>query len=437
MAPKVVDRFLGNDGFPPCARKRTLVLTTALALSHVVEAGVFDAFPYVDHAMHAVFDAEVLQFVGTANAEALEDILRASGDTRWQPLLVTLGGDTFVDIDDPLGENTPRRALLSLGVGDFRNTSVGPYQEMIIAFPACESAKAMQLPCSNFVACQARLPDCAHTYMLRSFVSREVALKRVRAAGVEASFAREFVFKVDTLGDDRLLHFTVLGPNGEKVLDGAVEAAMSSEGSSDTGDDGYHLQKYVGSPGVLGKGTGQARYLCGFSTGTDVRPARQAGPLKAGDLVAGLGVGIEGVLHLPALRVVQLPSWGVTRPEATPDASATTGRPATQAGRPPPPTPASAPQRRAPWVSGTTPRTHEAAVQGSLGAPAASAEFPWQHYAAAGSEGGGIAGAGETGDLDVGAARADGLDIGSGTATMTRRKGEAPIHTHRQSGYDL
>ncbi|CAE8629523.1 unnamed protein product, partial [Polarella glacialis] len=94
----------------------------------------------VDDAQHTVFEAESVQLVGTADADALEAALRASGDGRWRPLRIR-GAEQPPDSLDQVASQPGMRALMSIGIGDFRNTSVGRYQEMVLAFPACESAE--------------------------------------------------------------------------------------------------------------------------------------------------------------------------------------------------------------------------------------------------------------------------------------------------------
>lgn len=94
--------------------------------------GLFAAFPppapgAAGDGTHFVYEAETVQLVGTADAAAVESFLRSRGDARWRPLRIA----------DPGGAGGATRALLSVGIGDFRNTSTGPYLELAVALPAC------------------------------------------------------------------------------------------------------------------------------------------------------------------------------------------------------------------------------------------------------------------------------------------------------------
>merc|ERR1712032_652516 len=112
-----------------------------------------------------------------------------------------------------MGEH--RRALISVGVGDFTNTSSGPYRELAIAFPACEASEPLELGCNTFSACQSQLPDCAHTYMFQSVVSHEAALWLARGMGVDARLAPKFSFGRPS--KDNVLSFSVRGPGGTEA----------------------------------------------------------------------------------------------------------------------------------------------------------------------------------------------------------------------------
>lgn len=264
-------------------------------------APLFDAFPNVDARQHSVYDAEVLQIVGTVDGAALLAALGASGDRRWWPL--TISG---------------ARSLLSIGVGDFLDTSGGAYRELAIAFPACEAATVGStlppLTCASFAACQVELPDCTHTYMFVSFVTQATMLQHIREGGVDAVHAGSF----DLLrAADHTVKFDVRGPDGAAVLSGAVQTAapetsllgdlLSGPAPAPPGR-GHSLQPFVGRPGVAGPG--QARHICVFESGVTVNAARIAGPLELGELLQSLDFSVEGAFHLPALRLVRLPAWG-------------------------------------------------------------------------------------------------------------------------------
>merc|ERR1712070_54524 len=165
------------------------------------------------------------------------------------------------------------------------------------------------------MACQSKLPDCAHTYMFRSFVSHQSALWTARSFGVDAQLASKFNFEYDK---DQM-KFSVLGPGGSEVLQGAVQMGNSgttNEGNAGSGvngtthlpRDGYNLHPYVGIPGVLGPG--QARYICAFSGKVSVMPVSVVGNLQGGTLIQDLSFSPEGVLHIPDVSLMQLPPWG-------------------------------------------------------------------------------------------------------------------------------
>merc|ERR1711862_431836 len=176
-----------------------------------------------------------------------------------------------------MGEKS-ERAMLSIGVGDFRNTSAGAYRELVIAFPSCDRLEAPELECASFATCQSQLPDCSRTYMFRSFVSREAALWIERSFGVDAQLAAIFDFNYES---DGTIRFEVLGPGGSEIFQGAVktqvpddsnanEHSASGEPAQKLSRDGYNLLPYIGIPGVLGPG--QAHYACAFSKSVSVVP---------------------------------------------------------------------------------------------------------------------------------------------------------------------
>jgi hypothetical protein len=205
--------------------------------------------------------------------------------------------------------------LFSVGVADFRNTSAGPYRELVVAFPACDVEETPELECRGFVSCQSQLPDCAHTYMFRSFVDETSAIWTARSFGVDAQLASNFKFEY---GNDTI-DFSILGPGGSEVLQGVVQlgTAGRDNSSSDIKEmnktkklprDGYNVHPYIGIPGVLGPG--QARFMCAFSAKVSVVSVNVLGNLQAGPLLYDFGFKPEGTVHLPDVSVLQLPPWG-------------------------------------------------------------------------------------------------------------------------------
>ncbi|CAE7211889.1 unnamed protein product [Symbiodinium sp. CCMP2592] len=186
-----------------------LLLTTCTA-----EASFFDIFPVVDPAQHAVYDAESVQIVGTARVEGLQDSLSSR---RWRPVQLSEDGK------EP-------RALMSVGIGDFRNTSSGPYRELAIAFPACENEDVV-LDCGSFMHCQDKLPACAHTFMLRSYASNEAAVLSARSAGISAQLSTRFEFSLEKAGRGHILAFSVMGSEDDELLLGKVEVIRAAEAS--------------------------------------------------------------------------------------------------------------------------------------------------------------------------------------------------------------
>eukprot|EP00439_Symbiodinium_sp_Y106_P085246 s1099_g27.t4 len=178
-----------------------LLLTTCAA-----EASFFDIFPVVDPAQHAVYDAESVQIVGTARVEGLQASLSSR---RWRPVQLSEDGK------EP-------RALMSVGIGDFRNTSSGPYRELAIAFPACENEDVV-LDCGSFMHCQDKLPACAHTFMFRSYASNEAAVLSARSAGISAQLSTRFEFSLERAGRGHILAFSVMGSEDDELLLGKVE----------------------------------------------------------------------------------------------------------------------------------------------------------------------------------------------------------------------
>jgi hypothetical protein len=169
--------------------------------------------------------------------------------------------------------------------------------------------------------------------MFRSFVSDVGTLAQVRKSGIDARPSEKFIFESSDdkgeMGTSRVVHVNVVGADGEELLEGAFQVAslFPSGASEDSGStatipqskalqpeavvaakDGYHVQPYVGVPGVIGEGA--ARHFCAFPTGVDVRPARVSGPLHAGPLFDQLRFSMEGVLHLSDVQIVNLPPWG-------------------------------------------------------------------------------------------------------------------------------
>lgn len=290
-------------------------LVSLSLLASIQGDSLFSVFPpEADDAQHTVFEANALQLVGTVDGDALDAALSQVQDTRWRPLRIFTKAATSED-------SRPTRALFSVGVGDFHNTSAGPYRELAMAFPACEASEAVELSCRSFVACQDKLPDCAYTYMFRSWVSCDAGLHSGRQGGTDAKLAAEFTFGLDEKASaashtGHVLAFSVLGPGGEEVLQGSIEVAPPDSGSAAappvSQGRNYRLNPMVGSPGVLEAGR-QARHLCGFPSDLDVQPGRMAGPLYAGPLLNQLRFQPEGAFHLPTFRLVRLPPWGLSR----------------------------------------------------------------------------------------------------------------------------
>jgi len=321
--------------------------------------GLFAAFPWTgDPEQHLVYEAESVQLVGTADARVLEAVLRRARDDRWYPLRMDGGGAagegavadhsdqtdaiaTTADVVEP----APRTPL-SIGIGQFKNTSIGSYLELALAFPACEE-EAHALPCDSFMACQDKMPDCAHTYMHTNFVSDPEIAKQIRLGGINAQHASEFRFGTQADSDDslgRILDFSVRGPHGEEVLEGTVQAAVPFPRGGEGGEmpefaksrPGFRMQPFVGPPHVLG--TAQARHLCAFPDDLAVVPARVVGPVRAGGLLVDLDFKLEGALHLSDLQVVRLPPWGVDRAGASGGSTARAQQqavPASQTAMPP------------------------------------------------------------------------------------------------------
>ncbi|CAE7651037.1 STE20 [Symbiodinium sp. CCMP2456] len=205
------------------------------------------------------------------------------------------------------------RALMSVGIGDFRNTSSGPYRELAIAFPACENEDIV-LDCGSFMHCQDKLPACAHTFMFRSYASNEAAVLSARSAGISAQLSTRFEFSREKAGRGHILAFSVMGSEDDELLQGKVEVINSHGGEGDTtgmadprrGDQGYRLQLFV-AEGNDGRG---ARHICSFPSGLQAAPARIVGDMNGGDFFRDVGFQPEGAMHLPSLQVVRLPSWG-------------------------------------------------------------------------------------------------------------------------------
>eukprot|EP00930_Biecheleria_cincta_P075186 TRINITY_DN62360_c0_g1_i1.p1 TRINITY_DN62360_c0_g1~~TRINITY_DN62360_c0_g1_i1.p1 ORF type:complete len:433 (-),score=64.33 TRINITY_DN62360_c0_g1_i1:55-1353(-) len=290
-----------------------LGLSAAVLVSSGVvttRADLFDIFPAVDVAQHSVFAAESVQLVGTVDAAALEAALPAPAGRRWRGLRIS---------DEALEGRAPR-VLLSVGIGSFRNTSIGAYKELAIAFPSCESEKDITLECKNFISCQSRFPDCAYTFMFRSFASTEAAVALGRAVSIDTLPTEQFTFGPDP---DRpnWLSFSAVGTDGEEVLRGSVELspgntaahASSGDGQAAAGAPaagGYRLQTFVG--GLEGQKDSRrtVRHLCAFPSGLPALPARLAGDVHGGDLLRDLDFEVDGALHLPMLQLVRLPPWG-------------------------------------------------------------------------------------------------------------------------------
>ncbi|CAJ1331676.1 unnamed protein product [Effrenium voratum] len=246
-------------------------------------AEFFQIFPVVDSAQHAVYEAESVQVIGTADADALEAVLQREGP--WRVLRL----------------QDPTQALMSVGVGDFRNSSCGPYRELAIAVPACE--EELQLDCGSFLRCQEKLPPCAHTFMLQSYASTEAAVRAIRSSGISAELSSSFDFSVESPNSPAKpssLRFAVATPF-EELLTGEVEVfRQDSEGAPAT-RAGFRMQLFAARGG---------RHICGFPGGLAAAPARLVGDLHGGDFFREVGFQPEGALHLPALQVMRLPSWG-------------------------------------------------------------------------------------------------------------------------------
>ena len=258
-----------------------------LLVAEAAESDFFQTFPVVDEAQHAVFDAESVQIIGTASAGALEKHLPAG----WK--LLRLG--------DAQTKEIQTQALMSVGVGDFRNTSCGPYRELAIAVPACEGEE-IYLDCGSFMRCQEKLPHCSHMFMLRSFASTEAAVRSAHAAGIAAEFSSRFDFSVNTSGKSSRLAFAV-GSASNELLMGEVEVVKNEEsggrGLSNRG--GYRLQLFASEGG---------RHICAFPNGLEAAPARMVDDIHGGDFFHDIDFQPEGVLHLPVLQVMRLPTWG-------------------------------------------------------------------------------------------------------------------------------
>eukprot|EP00913_Durusdinium_trenchii_P029650 g27791.t2 len=110
-------------------------------------------------------------------------------------------------------KEAPTQALISVGVGDFRNSSLGPYRELAIAVDdtsVSDQVQEIHLDCNSFLRCQEKLPACSHTFMLQSFTSSEAALQTARAAGITAAkssrptSAEELTGQVEIFRDEPL-----------------------------------------------------------------------------------------------------------------------------------------------------------------------------------------------------------------------------------------
>jgi len=266
------------------------ILCCLLVAPSAAEGDFFRTFPVVDEAQHAVFDAESVQILGTASAGALEKHLPAG----WKLLRLGLDAKETKEIQT--------QALMSVGVGDFRNTSCGPYRELAIAVPACEGEE-IYLDCGSFMRCQEKLPHCSHMFMLRSFASTEAAVRSAHAAGIAAEFSSRFDFSVNTSGKSSCLAFAVGSANNELLM-GEVEVVKNEESGGSGGlsnRGGYRLQLFASEGG---------RHICAFPTGLEAAPARMVDDIHGGDFFHDIDFQPEGVLHLPVLQVMRLPTWG-------------------------------------------------------------------------------------------------------------------------------
>lgn len=354
-----------------------------------------------------------MQLVGTVDAAALEAALRRTSDSSWRPLRIS--GDprrqapqaeaTAPDGGGGLAGDVGR-AMLSVGVGDFRNTSSGPYFELALAFPACQvpaEEEALVLPCSSFITCQDQLPDCSHTYMFKSWANHVQAVQHIREGGINAELASDFRYRrreatVDSGGS---VEFSVLAPDGTEVLEGAVETAPPSSADQDTAGagsafsmgrgPGYRMQLFVGSPGVLEAKPSQGKHICAFPNDLDMSPTRIAEPLRAGALLTKeLDFKIEGAFYLSNLRVVRLPPWGhrgegdqSTVPKETRVGAQSSATRAPQSGQSASSSPTAFQDAgweegsRAPWANAPADTSHRNSAGAVSGEGSASSNFPW------------------------------------------------------------
>merc|ERR1719453_3032805 len=103
--------------------RRPFLVALAILVALVPRAfagklGLFEAFPFVDDRQLAVYEAEILQFVGSASVTAIQSALDNARDSSFQPLIVVPRS-----LEGSSSPQPGKRALLSIGIADFRNTS--------------------------------------------------------------------------------------------------------------------------------------------------------------------------------------------------------------------------------------------------------------------------------------------------------------------------
>lgn len=269
---------------------------------------------------HAVFEAESIQLVGTVDANALQRKLLDSSDVSWKPLNIAGSEPDSV------------RALFSVGIGNFRNTTAGPYKEMAVAFPACLAdgePEPLKLRCRSFIDCQDQHPDCTHTYMFWSVANDESASIHLRNGGVDVKIASAFEYFVQPASTEKpgFVKFAVHDPSGEELIAGGVETSPPLPAGQESAEDnveqsnamfnigrgpGYRLQPFVGPP-VLGNAKSQSRHLCAFPGDLDAQPVRISGGIRAGNLFDELDFQLEGAFRFSRFTFVRLPPWGAEK----------------------------------------------------------------------------------------------------------------------------
>lgn len=158
--------------------------------------------------------------------------------------------------------------------------------------------------------------------MYQSYVNGSTAAGRIRATGVDARVATQFIFETqagqggdiessqpgsEAKAPDSLV-FTVLGPGNVEVINGAIDVPPPENTPPRQGGRAYQMQLFVGRPGILGPG--HARYIAGFPSQLTASPVLRAAPLQAGPTLAALSFQLESAMHIPQLRVAVLPPWG-------------------------------------------------------------------------------------------------------------------------------